>query len=275
MPLTKEQRREQIIERTKPLYCQGCGKEISGSGMVIDGQLLCSDCVKKKLAEKSEEDVTQRIYYLLEKLTTANRNTAPRIVWDIWSSIHPTKVIVNPGIKENYYHIILNAGEIVLNESESMTPLKFRMEFQRLYGIVLPNLPYTKWSVLLSEWLRSREEKKAVEEISEEQEIIDAVLENITSSQLIKGVGGARFGVVFWDGNELLVPNSTIKGIVTKINRNIRLRKVSSILEDYLVGPSKTYRTPEGVARMWRFKPDRVGVNPNEAIEINRDDEDV
>jgi len=275
MPPTKEQRREKILQQYAPLYCQGCGKEIE-KGVFSDGRLLCAECLKKEMAVVGE-DITHKIYYLLERLATANRNTAPGIVWDIWSAIHPTKVVVNPGIKENYYHILLDAGEIVLNESESMTPLKFRMEFQRLYGIVLPNLPYTKWSVLLSEWLRTREEKEAVEEISEEQELIDAVLENLTSSQLVKGIGGARFGIVFWHNGELLVPNSTIKGIATKINRNLRLRRVSSILEDYLVGPSKTYRTPEGVVRMWRFNAERVGINTEEAIEIGdkEEDEDV
>lgn len=254
--------------------CENCGKATDDL-MQVDGKLLCKDCVVAAVNSPSGEQGElwlKKIHFLMEMLPTAGKKQ-PEVIRDLWDALPVTSVKVDLGKNENFYHFVLDGGgsshEIVVEEVENLTPKKFRIEFQRIYGILLPNLPYTQWACLVTRWLVNRELGSEVEEISEHQEIIDAILENITSSRLIKGMGASIFGTVYYHDDAILVPTDTIRNISEKINRNITLRKVSSIVTDYLLGSTKTYRTAEGVIRMWRFDPAKVGVDTTTALELD------
>jgi hypothetical protein len=258
--------------------CADCGA-IADTMLEMNGKPLCNECSKDALSgaltpEEEELRRNSRIYTLITLLRDADKVHAPKLITDIWFGIKPTHVQVNLGKRENYYCIKLdNGGEIVLNEQESLNCTKFRMDYQRITGILLPNLPHTKWACLLTEWLKGRTQGDALEEMSEQQEIIDAVIEHITSSRLIKGTGASIFGTIYYHEDAVLVPNDTIRNIAVKINRNLRLRRVSNILEDYLLGTTKTYRTVDGVVRMWRFSPAKVGLTEADAIEMGDQDD--
>lgn len=277
MALTKAQRREAVLDKYATGYvepplirCSDCAA-VDEKLMEIKGRLLCKKCVMNEM--DSDSDViskgVSKIYYLMERLATAENKHKSGIICSIWESIEVLGITVNRGRNENFYHIKLLDGEIVLNEKDSLTCTQFRIDFQRIHGVLLPNLPYTQWACLVTEWLKMRKFGVEVEEISEHQEIIDAIVENITSSRLIKGTGISIFGTVYYHDDAILVPNETIKNLAGKINRNLRLRKVSNIVSDYLLGPTKTYRTPEGVVRMWRFDPVQLNIDVKDAIELD------
>jgi hypothetical protein len=244
----------------------------------IGGVPHCNRCVKQTFSKLTEEEQLEttnlRIYGFMELLKDAPKTQAPQLIWDVWNAILVKGVEVGRGKKENYYTFKLAHGEVVLNELECLNCNKFRMDYQRIYGVLLPNLPATKWSCMLTDWLKKRITTKDVEEISEQQEVIDAILTNITSSRLINGLGESVFGTVYYHDDAVLVPNETIRTLSLKINRNLSLRKVSSIMENYLIGTTKVYRTPSGSTRMWRFSPPAVGVDVEEAITLSDDDGD-
>jgi hypothetical protein len=241
--------------------------------MAVNGKALCNECVKVALQrDNGEVDVPYRthgkVYRLMYQLRDANRNIAPTLIMEVWQCITVEEVTVNRGKNENYYRIKLPDGDIILNEQECLLCTKFRTEYQRIYGILLPNLPQVKWACLMTEWLMRRKQGEDVEEVSEHQEIVDAIIEHITSARLIRGVGAPTFGTVYHADDAILVPNDTIRTIATRINRTLQMRKVSSIVSSYLVGSTKTYRTTSGMVRMWRFDPAKVGVNTENALDL-------
>ena len=265
------------------LKCEICKKEVDTLfPSPYSHKNLCLECTEKEeevqkilrqKPEKEEQELEElrkkqrRIYELIELYKEAERGEITETLMRIWNAINIKTVTVNRGQSENYYVFDLGEGTITLNEQECLDSKKFRMEYQKIYGIVLPPIHQGKWACLLTEWLKHRRQGKDIEELSENQEVIDAVLEYITSSRIVKGDLKETFGVVYLKDGNIWVSSKIIKKIVADVERNIKLRKVSEILKPYLATPTTARKTKEGWIRFWVFKADAVGVDITEAVE--------
>lgn len=233
----------------------------------------CYDCFNEFETEdnKKEMSITE-LKSIMARLHTAPQNEQHWLVDSAWGKVNPEIVASHKGANENYYHFKFPYGEIVLNGEEALSANKFRMEFQRIYGVLLPPVRNLKWSTLLTSWLDERTESES-EEISDTQEIVDGVLNYITTSRLVKGTGHSVLGTVYYHDEKVLVPSEIIKKLALKVNRNVKLRKVSNILKEFMMGPTKQYWTGTGYIRMWAFNPNHLKIDVSQAIDLEGDDE--
>jgi len=126
----------------------------------------------------------------------------------------------------------------------------------------------------MTQWLIDRKQGEDIEEISPHQEIIDSVLEYINSCVVYNGIGEEMMGVVYWKDNSILVQSNTIKNLAAKIDRNIKLRKITDILGEYLNGNTQQYRLSHGGRiRMWCFDPGKLGITQQQVIEPGEENE--
>lgn len=218
----------------------------------------------------SDED---DIYSLMEQLEIAKKGQVTGLIQRIWSMINVDNIQVNKGKKENYYQLSVKGSDMILNETECLNCTKFRVEYQRMFGILLPNINQNKWACILTNWLKNRKIEEGHEEISEEQEIVDAILEYLTSARIVKGKPQALYGTIFLETKDnVLVPNETIKKIVSRINRNVTLRKVSCWVKEYTTSPTKVVHTNIGKIRMWCFSPKKCNIDTSIAVNLEEAD---
>jgi len=214
----------------------------------------------------------ERVRQLIRQIPESKRQL--ELVDDIWAEVEVKSVTVDSGEKENFYHLTLADGEIILNDEDSLSCRAFRIAFQRIYGILLPNISFNKWAAHMTGWLEHRQEDVEKEGLSEKQEVIDAILEYLTSSRLVKGVGGAVFGTIYYYKDSVLVPNDIVKKLIVRVNRTIKMRQASNMLRDYSLNKTQPIRTPEGVVRMWMFDPKACGIDVSNVIELGSDEDD-
>jgi hypothetical protein len=166
-----------------------------------------------------------------------------------------------------------------LNANDIRKLDKVQEAFLKTFGYIPPELVRIKseeWILEVLNWLHSEKRAEFKElEITQENIVVDEVLAYIQGLEVTGDKNDLSFRTAaYYDGEALVVLNSTIFEVVKKTGLNLSPEKIKVILEPYLLKNSKAIWVGKKTRKAWFFDPEKLGLSHKELLERIHGDND-
>lgn len=184
----------------------------------------------------------------------------PHVVQDILDHTERVEKLLPPTKKKDPKFVVKIKGvEMEFSSKELLGPSAFKQKFLGHFNELL-DIDKDKWHSLLEHWMEDVEVKRE-EVISDSQAIADKVLETIQNGHEVGSIeetleSSNRYyekdGVIYY-------PSDSIQQIRDESNRFVNLRKIRSVLDEFIARNSNPRQLPSGkVTRIWHFDKERI-----------------
>lgn len=179
----------------------------------------------------------------------------------LWST---DSVVIFPSRDTNYYKIRIKNKEFIVTTDNLFNQIKFKKWYFENFKELI-KLGKGDWDKLLVFWVEMAKEESF--ELSEEDEIVENIINNIKSSWLANNidevVGNTTRCYTDEDGN-LLYSTESIKKILKRENSNITTRKLAVIINKYLKKGTEVRRIGNTTHRFWCFDMEKLQFIPKQ-----------
>lgn len=183
------------------------------------------------------------------------------------------KIELYPNKNESMLKIVLEDAKIELSKDKIISSREFRtLYYLESQGTLLPDLPQNVWAKLLTLWTKKYGKVIIKQEVTEDELISEKIINEIESFTITTDIKKClNYGRVCLKDDIVLVPSNAIELINQKNKWNLKLTKISFMLENKLAGKSEPKRIGRKLIRFWKFKKEALNLEYNEVIENEND----
>ena len=184
----------------------------------------------------------------------------------VWST---ESVTIFPSKETNYYKVKIRGKEFIATTDNLFNPMKFiKWCFENFKELI--KIEKKEYDKLLIFWVDMAKEENV--ELSEEEELVETIINNIKSSWLANNideiVGNTTRCFIDESGN-LLYSTESIKKILKRDNTNITTRKLAVLINRYLKKGTEVRRIGNTTQRFWCFDMEKLQFMPKKLGEYD------
>jgi len=178
-----------------------------------------------------------------------------------------------------YYKIWIKGKIIEISIEKLMSPRYFcAMYYDRFkkYIKISNKGEDSEWAAIL-DYLGEKSIVKDPDYIDSEQFIVDEIISRLQDCVITKDIEKVvnMWNYIYLNNNELYYPSFNIKKIIKNARFGIKLRRLRSLLNPYLIGNTTVKRVGDKTIRFWVFDPYTLQIDINAKLEKNEEKEEV
>ncbi len=216
--------------------------------------------LRKRFEELGGEDLKEMETEESSEKESFEHTTASLVVERVLEQTEKVeKLLPQTKKKVPKFVISIKGVEMEFSSRELLGPSAFKQKYLGHFNELL-DIGKSDWQRLLKSWM-DHVEVKEEETISDSRAIADKVLETIQNGHKVDSVEDAlgsenryyeRDGIIYY-------PSDSIQKVRDESNRFVNLRKVRSVLDDYIARNSSPRQLSSGkVTRIWHFDKEKV-----------------
>ncbi len=178
--------------------------------------------------------------------------------------------------ESGFFRIEIKDKKIEINIEDMVSPTKFcSMYYDRFkeYIKISNKGEESEWKKFMN-YLGENCVTCKTDYIDSEQFVVDEIISKIQKCTITRDIEKTRvmWNYLYLNENKLYYPSTNIKKVIKDAKFGIKLRKLRSLLDPYLIDNTLVKRVGESTERFWVFNPKKLNIDIEKRLEEDDND---